>query len=546
MSSLATSLNIIEMKTVRLLLVFCVLAFIGGVVGLVLSGLLKKKADKVTQVKEIPSSESAQYSKEEVLDRFSEPAKFEASELAIDYPVNTVKGELIIQFSNRVDYLAYLRALATADLLPLGQIEELMAVRISPDSMQTVNPGLFGAEPDFSYVVTRPPPIELSPAAFASLRGFGQSARQIVGGPFEGDGAGVLVAILDSGIQAHAYFDDVNIVPIDLVGIGVGTAGAGHGTSVASIIAGAEGIAPNAELIVIRVLDDQGVGNSYHVAEGVVQATDMGVKLINLSLGVYQDSALLRNAIHYAHQKGVLLIAAAGNDGYTRMPFPAAYEQVLSVTAVDANQRHALFPNQSHTIDIAAPGVSILTANEDQGTILFTGTSAAAPFVSGTLAAMLSVDSSRTPSQMVDLLKRYLNDAGSAGEDVAYGDGVIDWDRLRERATRGVLDLAVADIYLNPAALPGTSMPIEVTVQNRGTQWSQEATLEVVIGDGEPVEFIVGALGPGLTTTRKVFSQVPSADSVKALEIAARVLPEDIHTDVRLDNNIKAVSFKTK
>ncbi|MDP4693873.1 MAG: S8 family serine peptidase, partial [Opitutales bacterium] len=372
------------------------------------------------------------------------------------------------------------------------------------------------------------------------------TARQIAGGPVDGDGSGVIVGILDSGIQAHAQFDDVYIVHIDLAGGGVDGAGAAHGTSVASIITGSEGIAPAAELFVVRVLNDEGMGNSYHLAEGIVQATDMGVKIINMSLAVYQDSALLRQAVSYATQKGVILVAAAGNDGYDRMPYPAAYADVIAVTAIDANGRHAVFPNQSSEIDIAAPGVAVLTAKEDLGTTLFTGTSTAAPFVSGTLAAMLSADSDRTPKQTVELLKRYLNDAGAVGEDPAYGDGVIDWNRLRERGTTGILDLALADIYLDSAALPGTTMPIEVTVQNRGTKWSSDAVLEVMINDAEPVSFTVGSIGPGLTTTRKVYSEVPSKEGGETLSIAARVLPEKLESDVRLENNLKAVFFQAK
>lgn len=537
------------MKSIRLILVLCALALFGGAIGYTVSLLLKKDSAGAEQAVDtgLADKENDSFTIEEVVSRFPVPTKYENAELQVDYPAGTIKGELVVQFTNRADYLAYLRALAGADFLPLGQIDELMAVRIDADSVLTVNPGLFAAVPDFSFKVIRPlPPVELSPGALASLQGYGQTARQIAGGPIDGDGTGVIVAILDSGIQAHPQFDDVYIVNIDLVGEGIATAGAAHGTSVASIIAGSEGIAPHAELLVVRVLNDEGVGNSYHVAEGIVQATDMGVKVINMSIAVYQDSALLRNAVQYAHQKGVIMIAAAGNDGYTRMPFPAAYEHVISVTAIDANQRQALFPNQSKAIDIAAPGVSILTAKEDQGTILFTGTSAAAPFVSGTLAAMLSADTSLTSKQAVDLLKRYLNDAGSAGEDSAYGDGIIDWNRLRERETLGILDLALADIYLDAEAQPGTTMPIEVTVQNRGTQWSHESTLEVIIGEADPVEFTVGSLGPGATTTRKVYSQVPGNSEATPLDIQASVLPKNLNADVRLQNNIKGVTFRAK
>ena len=320
---------------------------------------------------------------------------------------------------------------------------------------------------------------------------------------------------------------------------------AAHGTSVASIITGREGIAPAAELFVVRVLDDEGLGNSYDVAQGIVQAVDLGVQIINMSLGVYQDAALLRQAIKYADDRGVIMVAAAGNDGYNRMPYPAAYPQVLSVTAVDAGGQHANFSNQSKEIDFAAPGVGVLTAKEDKGTTLFSGTSAAAPFVSGTLASLISGDDALSPKQAVEALKRYLNDQGPPSADPVYGAGLVDWDRLRERATPNLLDVALADIYLQPDAQPGNTMPIEVTVQNRGTNWFSDAQLEIFVGEAEPISFILGSLGPGQTTTRKVFTQIPPLDSDETLSLAARVMPKKVEDDIRLDNNLKAVTFRS-
>jgi hypothetical protein len=86
-------------------------------------------------------------------------------------------------------------------------------------------------------------------------------------------------------------------------------------------------------------------------------------------------------------------------------------------------------------------------------------------------------------------------------------------------------------------------MPIEVTVQNRGTNWLSDAQLEVFVGEGEPVSFVLGSLGPGQTTTRKVFTQIPTLDSDETLNLVARVLPKELEDDVRLNNNLKAVSF---
>jgi hypothetical protein len=524
------------MKLPRGFLILCALVILGGCIGFFLS--------KWQWIDEAPGI-TTDTSSGEVVIHFPEVLDQIPAAWGVEFPADAIPGEMVMHFTSRKNYMAYLKMLSDAGLAPIGQIDELLVVRVGKDAMSGPNPGLYGGQGSFSYRVERPlPPVEVAPELYAQLRVFGASARTVVGGPVEGDGSGVLVGILDSGIEAHSQFDDVYIVHIDLAGGGVAGPGATHGTAVASIISGSEGIAPAAELFVVRVLDDEGLGNSFHVAEGIVQAVDLGVDVLNMSLGVYQDTQLLREAVRYAADHHVIMVAAAGNDGYTRMPYPAAYSEVLSVTAVDGVGRQALFPNQSDKIDFAAPGVGVLTAKEDEGTMLFSGTSAAAPFVSGTLAAILSADSNRSSKEVVDLMQRYLDDAGAPGTDPVYGAGVVNWDRLRERDTAAILDVAVADIYLPPNAQPGTTMPVEVIVQNRGTSWLTTSTLSVIVGESDPVDFTIGTLGPGKTTTRKVYTQVPSIDSEDSLDIAAQVLPEEPMDDVRFENNTKAVFFK--
>lgn len=524
------------MKDTRRLLILCVLMVVGVCIGLFLSKWQpgEERQGIITDV-----------SSGEVVIHFPEIPDGISATWDVVFPEDAIPGEMVMHFTNRKDYLEYLRTLTQAGLAPTGQIDELLVVRIGKDAMSGPNPGLYGGEGSFSYRVQRPlPPNARAPVQYAQLRVFGESARSIVGGPVEGDGSGVLVGILDSGIKAHSQFDDVYIVHIDLAGGGVAGPGAAHGTAVASIITGSEGIAPAAELLVIRVLDHKGMGNSFHVAEGIVQAVDLGVDVLNMSLGVYQDTQLMREAIRYAEDHGVIMVAAAGNDGYTQMPYPAAYPQVLSVTAVDSAGRQALFPNQSSSIDFAAPGVGVLTAKENEGTTLFSGTSAAAPFVTGTLASILSSKTKRSHKEVVDLMRRTLDEAGAPGIDPVYGAGVVNWDRLRERDSAAILDVALAEIYLPTDALPGTTMPIEVIVQNRGTSWLTSSTLTVIVAEREPVDFTIGTLGPGQTTSRKVYTQVPSIDSADRLNIAAQVVSEDSLDDVRFENNTKAVFFR--
>ncbi|MFP4674512.1 MAG: S8 family peptidase [Opitutales bacterium] len=444
-------------------------------------------------------------------------------------PPNAIEGERVIHFPTRGDFRDYLRALSEHDMRSLGQIEELLVVRVRQETFEKgPDPNRFGAYSDFAYRVERPPePDGIDGGALGHLQAFNESARTITGEDVAGDGSGVLVGILDSGIQAHPQFDDVYIVHMDLPGGGVDGPGAAHGTSVASIITGSEGVAPNAELLVVRVLDDEGIGNSFHVAEGIVQAAKLGVDVMNFSVGLYEDTHLLQEAVRYAKKQDVAMVAAAGNDGYRELPFPAAYPDVLAVTAVDARGEHAVFPNRSEAIDFAVPGVGIMTAKNDTGTALFSGTSASAPFVTGTLARLLSGEKERSPDEAVEFMKQHLNEAGAPGKDPLYGEGVLDWDRIRERDVPHLLDVALADIYLDPEAVPGTTEPVQVIVENRGTKWFSNAELEVLRSSGEPERFVLETLGPGQTATRKVYIELPSPDGGGSFEVGARVMPEE-------------------
>lgn len=463
---------------------------------------------------------------------------------SIAYPRGAMLGELVVYFKDRQSYDAYLAALLQAGLAPRGRIDELLTLRLDEAMIGQVSPAPYGADYGYNFYVQQPlPPVDLDPDALASLRGYDAFAAEITG-ELEGDGSGVLVAILDSGIAENPLFDDVYIVHVDLVGGGVDGPGAEHGSAVASIIAGDGGIAPNAELLVMRVLDDQGIGHSFHVAQGIIQAVDLGAEIVNLSLGMYQDTSLLRHAVQYAAQRGVALVASAGNDGYAELPYPAAYGEVLAVTAVDALGRQAVFPNQSDSIDFAAPGVGVITAFDEDSTQLFSGTSAAAPFVSGTLAAMVSAKPERSMADHLLILRQHLNEAGALGTDAVYGDGLLDWDRLRERTVPGRADIALADIHLGQDAVPGTTVAVEVVVQNRGTRWLASSHLEVIVDDADPVGFVVESLAPGKATARKVYVQVPGLTIDQSVRVMASVMTGESDPDVTLENNLKAIEFR--
>ena len=457
-------------------------------------------------------------------------------------PRNALAGERILRFEDAQAYADYLAALDQAGYQPMSRIDALHAVRVSREAADQVNPDRFGGEADFSYRVEVPtPPTELDPALLSRLRPYGVSAYAIAGGSIEGEGRGITVAVLDSGIDTHPLLDQTTITELDYTG--AGRADSTHGTAVASIIAGREGVAPLAELISVRVLDGEGQGSSFDLAAGILEAVDLGAQVINLSLGVYEDVPVLHEAVRYAQERGVVLVAAAGNHARNQLPYPGAYTGVLTVTAIDASGRQAIFPNRSTRIDFAAPGVGIETAGADGGRQLFSGTSAAAPLISGTLALLMSEGAGMTGAQAVDVLKKYLNDQGAPGVDPLFGGGVVDWGRLRERHIPGLNDIAMASVYLDPRGAPGKSSPVILTVQNRGTSWLSGATLEFVPQSGPKQTFSISSLQPGEIRSREVYVSLPTV-SEDVFIFSASVELNDGLVDEHPENNQERMRYQ--
>jgi type VII secretion-associated serine protease mycosin len=250
-------------------------------------------------------------------------------------------------------------------------------------------------------------------------------------------GSGITVAVVDSGSGPHPDLTANLLVGKTYFGLAESPDGndvdnQGHGTHVAGIVAaasnngiGGSGVAPNAKIIPIHVLDTNGQGDARDVANGVRFAADSGAKVINLSLGGATESATLTQAITYATEKGALVIAAAGNGGPTSAPkWPAALDLTIAVTAVDSANRAASFNQRGDYIDLAAPGVSIVsTANGDYAAL--SGTSMAAGFVAGAAALLFAAEPRATNTQVRDILLTTATDIGEPGRDLVFGTGLV-------------------------------------------------------------------------------------------------------------------------
>ena len=250
-------------------------------------------------------------------------------------------------------------------------------------------------------------------------------------------GQGVIVAVVDSGSGPHPDLAE-NLLPgRSIIGTvesqdGRDIDASGHGTHVAGIIAavanngiGGSGVAPNAKILPIQVLDQAGQGDARDVAAGVRLAADNGARVINLSLGGATESSSLTQAITYANDKGVLVVAAAGNGGAADKPkWPASLDLTLAVTAVDQANNATSFDQRGDYIDLSAPGANIVsTAKGDYVTL--SGTSMAAGFVAGAAALLFAAEPRVTNAQVRDILLRTASDIGEPGRDVTFGAGLI-------------------------------------------------------------------------------------------------------------------------
>jgi thermitase len=248
--------------------------------------------------------------------------------------------------------------------------------------------------------------------------------------------AAVTIAIVDSGVDlSHADLASKIVPGYDFVnGDSIPQDDFGHGTHVAGIAAaisnngiGVTGISWGARIMPIKVLDAGGNGSFANVADGIVWATDHGAQVINLSLGGASSSTVLQDAVNYAYGKGVVLVAAAGNTGSNFILYPARYPNVIAVGAVDSSKNHAGFSNYGPELDLVAPGSSIYSTVIG-GYDYKSGTSMAAPYVSGLAAILRAYPAGYSPAGITLALESSALDLGAPGFDNLYGHGLIQMD----------------------------------------------------------------------------------------------------------------------
>jgi len=330
-------------------------------------------------------------------------------------------------------------------------------------------------------------------------------------------GEGITVAVVDSGVAAshpdlsgrvergHDFVDDDEDA----------SDAYGHGTHVAGIVAatgdngvGVAGMAWRARVLPVRVLDGSGYGYYSDIIAGIRYAADHGARVINLSLGGAAYSQALQEAVDYARSKGCVLVAAAGNNGQDSLSYPAACEGVLAVGATDPEDRPASFSNRGEELDLVAPGVAIYSAYPESRYASLSGTSMAAPQVSGAVALLLSREPGLSAEEAESRLTGSARDLCDRGRDAYSG-----WGMLRVDGALG-LNVKPSDgsdkgLYF-AEGYTGPGFDTYLLLENPGTE-PEDATLEF-FGNGGPVSSTQVNVPGRSRTTLHLNRMVPAGD----------------------------------
>lgn len=276
-------------------------------------------------------------------------------------------------------------------------------------------------------------------------------------------GGGVNVAVIDSGIDRD-HPDLVANLAGGMNFVGKGPLGKGkvdpgdwndyfgHGTHVAGICGavdneiGVIGAGPGIRLWAVRVLNARGSGYLSDFIDGIYWSADNGMAVINMSLGVTKedldqypnDRQALEDAVNYAYSKGVLVAAAAGNEGNGQgtgdnVIYPARFDSVMAVAATDQLDARASWSSTGPAIEVAAPGVDVISTLNDGYYYVASGTSMASPHVAGTAALVIASgraadgdDLCGIANEVRELINTAADDLGIAGRDEQYGCGLVD------------------------------------------------------------------------------------------------------------------------
>lgn len=340
---------------------------------------------------------------------FETQQKFEAAKISLE---KTMKIEALLSRQNGLVVHGNLNAIAQqAKRLGIKRIEVDQVVQLVPPISLKVKPSPDGGTP---------PPESLE---WGIIR---------MGAPAiwnSATGQGVRVGVIDTGIDtSHSdlkVWGGISYVPR----VSSYKDDNGHGTHVAGTIAaidnsiGVVGVAPEAMLYAIKVLDKRGSGYLSSVVQGINWSIDHDMDVINMSLGANVGSVTLEQALIDAEGAGIIAVSAAGNDG-AAVDFPGAYPSNLAIGAIDTNNVIAYFSSRGPELDFVAPGVNIRSTYMGNTYKSLSGTSMATPHVAGLAALFKQLHNNATLESFYQALETNAIDLGVPGFDDIYGFGL--------------------------------------------------------------------------------------------------------------------------
>ncbi|WP_261336430.1 S8 family serine peptidase [Rhizobium leguminosarum] len=250
------------------------------------------------------------------------------------------------------------------------------------------------------------------------------------------------IGLIDTAINIdHVTLTNTRLEIIRLSEGEATKSGAQHGTAVAALLIGhsdsrVPGLLPGAELIAVDAFQRSGksadIANIYDLVRALDMLAQRDVKVVNLSL-TGPANAVLEKSVKAATESGMILVAAAGNDGPNAKPvYPAAYDDVIAVTAVDKGRNPYRRAVRGDYIDIAAPGVGVWTAASISGAGQKTGTSFAAPFITAAVSVLIAGDPDMSHESLEAKIRQFTDDIGKPGKDPVFGWGLLNASRLCE------------------------------------------------------------------------------------------------------------------
>jgi hypothetical protein len=351
----------------------------------------------------------------------------------------------------------------------------------------------------------------------------------------------ILVALIDTGVDYTHEDLSTNYVPMGYDWVNNDPDPMddhGHGTHCAGIIAAtinnSVGIAGLAQVRIMaeKAFNTEGVGWEDDIANAIIHAVNQGADILSNSWGSPQDSYLIREAIRYAYDKGVLIVAAAGNDASSTEFYPAAYSEVIAVTATDIDDYPAVFTNFGKWVEVAAPGVNVLSTFLNNSYAFGTGTSMACPHVAGIAALVWSSFPDASRDWVRAQIRRTADDLGDVGFDVFYGYGRVNAEAAVAEAPpqHDILILS----WEKPRYIRlGDVVWINVTLMNFGTEDEYDITVQLFVdGNLENYE-VIASLASGATKSVS-FLWAPLAGGM--YNVTLFVVPVSGETEI--ENNV--------